>query len=147
MAKLTATQEAFLKQLFGPCNGDLKKASKASIGSEDYSTLMSDELIDAIKKRADNEIAMSSVKATYILQKILSGEEDIIFSDKLAKVAQDILDRSGLSRQERPQHNSMTIGVVMLPNKAVLPTPPITIDSAPLPPALEQYGIQTPQTA
>lgn len=142
MAKLTATQEAFLKQLFGPCSGNLKTASKAVIGSEDYSQLMTDELLTAIKSRADSELILSVPKAVYIMQKLLDPEDGSFFaSDKLHKIAGDILDRAGLSRQERPTHNSTTIGIVMLPNKALLPVPPKQLESVPILEGVD--GVQT----
>lgn len=151
MAKLTATQEVFVKNLFGPANGNLKTAAQAAIGSEDYSQLMTDDLLQYIKSRADNELVLNVPKAIYIMQKMLDETDGSYFvNDKLHKVAADILDRAGISRQERPQHQTTAIGVIFLPNKAALPTPPqqevITLENK-LPIDLVQDGIQTTSQA
>lgn len=128
MTKLTATQTEFLRQLFGPCSGNLKQASKAAIGSEDYSVLMTDEVLEAIKRRADNELVLNVPKAVFIMQKMLDEPESMVFLEKLHKVAADILDRAGLAKQERPNSGAMQVGIVMLPTKAALPEPPIQLE-------------------
>jgi hypothetical protein len=141
VSKLTATQEEFLKQLFGPCTGNLKAAAKAVTGSEDYSELMDDALLSALKRRADNEIVLSSAKATFILQRILENPEDVLFFKDVAKVASDILDRAGISRQERTSGGSTIVGLVYLPPKISLPEPPpeevVMIEHTPLPEMLK----------
>lgn len=124
MAKLSATQETFLKCLFGPANGNLKAAAKATFGTEEYQDILTDELLDAIKKRADNQLTLNVPKAVFIMQKILDEPESFMFMDKLHKVAADILDRAGLSKKERGGNNTSVIGIVMLPNKMQLPEPP-----------------------
>lgn len=122
--RLSPTQTAFLNNLFGVCNGNLKQAAKLTTGSDEYSGLLTDELTFAIKKRADTELALNVPKAVYIISKMLDDPEGAPFMDKLHKVAADILDRAGLSKQERAGNNMLTVGVVMLPSKAALPEPP-----------------------
>lgn len=129
--KLSAVQKLFLKTLFGKAQGDLKKAS-AELGFDDYSQLMTDEFIDAIKKRADNELMLSVPRAIYIINKMITDEDGGMFvSDKLHKVCADVLDRAGLSRRERASSGSTTIGLVFLPSKNALPEPP-TIENQPV---------------
>lgn len=137
MAKLTATQESFLKALFGSCAGNLKAAAKEATGSEDYTSFIDENLLQALKRRADQEVVLSSAKAAFILQRIMDNPEDLLFFKDVAKVASDILDRSGISRQERMAGGGSVIGLVMMPMKAILPDPPsqeaLTIESTPLP--------------
>lgn len=133
MAKLTTTQLDFIKHLFGKANGDMKKASFLAIENEDYSGLLTDELLDEIKRRADQELILNVPKAIFIMNKMLSEPESMPFLEKLHKVSADILDRAGLSKRERPSSSNMTVGVILLPNKAKLPELPddtaITIDN------------------
>lgn len=124
MAKLTSLQQEFIKALFGPAMGNLKAAAKAC-GLDDYSDLMTDELSEEIKKRADKELVMNVARATYVINQMLNeAEGGVFFSEKLHKVATDILDRAGISKQERPHHAGVTVGLVFLPNKNILPEPP-----------------------
>jgi hypothetical protein len=124
MQKLTETQHEFVKALFGPAaNGNLNSAAK-EIGIDDYTMLMTQELIEAIKKRADMELVMNVPKAVHVMSKILNNPEEIGFMDKLHKVAADVLDRAGISKQERPQAAGTNIGLVFLPDKKLLPEPP-----------------------
>ena len=122
--QLSPTQTEFLKNLFGVASGNLKQAAKLTINSEDYSSLLTDELTSAIKKRADAELAASVPRAVNVIQQMLNDPESVMFMDKLHKIAADVLDRAGLSRQERAGNNMMTVGVVLIPNKASLPEPP-----------------------
>jgi hypothetical protein len=140
--KLTEDQTKFLSALFTTCMGDLKKAANEAIGTEDYSSLVDDALLSELKKKSDREIQLSAAKATFILRKVLDHPEDLVFFKDVAKVASDILDRAGISRQERSVSHSSVLGLVFLPPKAELPPPPpeekITIDSVPLPEMLRQ---------
>lgn len=130
MSKLTEVQQKFLKQLFGPSMGNAKDASKTVIGTEDYSSLMTDELTIAIRKRADSELALNVPKAVFIISKIMDDPESHPFMDKLHRVAADVLDRAGLSKQERVGNNMITVGVVMMPSKSIMPEPP-TLENTP----------------
>lgn len=123
-ARLSPTQLDFLRHLFGKANGNLALAAKEAIGTEDYSQLLTDELLDAIKKRADDELVLNIPKAVFIMSKMLSEPEGMLYSDKLHKVAADVLDRAGLSKRERPSSGNVTVGIVLLPNKQMLPEPP-----------------------
>lgn len=127
VARITPTQQEFLKILFGKAAGNLKTAAKEILGTEDYSDLLTDELLNAIKRRADSELTMNVPKAIFIMQKMLDEPESMLYMDKLHKVAADILDRAGVSKQERPSNNTMTVGIVMLPNKIPL-TEPVLIE-------------------
>lgn len=142
MAKLTQTQHEFVKALFGAALGNLKTAAKM-VGVDDYSVLMTEELTEAIKKRADTELVMNVPKAVQMMNKILNDPDSVPYMDKLHKVAADILDRAGLAKQERPNSGGATIGLVFLPDKKSLPEPPedeeVELISAPI---LEN-GIQT----
>lgn len=121
---LSVPQLAFVNALYGPARGNLKEAAKIATGAEEYIQLMDDVLLDAIKKRADNELTLSVPKALYVMTTALDKPEDAFFIDKLHKIAADILDRAGVSKQERPSQSTQMIGIVMLPAKAALPAPP-----------------------
>jgi hypothetical protein len=121
---LTATQAKFLKALFTTARGDMKKAASSVTGSEDYHDLLTDELLDAIKIRADQELVLNSAKAVYVLSEIISNPGSVIDADRIARVCSDILDRAGLSKRERQGNNQTIVGVVFLPNKQPLPEPP-----------------------
>lgn len=122
--KLAATQQAFLNALFGPARGKLKEAAKIATGQEDYSQFLTDDLLAAIKKRADGELTLAVPKALFMMTSALEDPENSMFIDKLHKIAADILDRAGVSKQERPVSSQTMIGIVMLPNKMELPPPP-----------------------
>lgn len=124
MSKLTPTQLSFIRNLFGKANGDMKEAMRLTCDSEDYAQLLTDELLDAIKKRADDELVLNIPKAIFIMNKMLSEPDSVPFLEKLHRVAADVLDRAGLSKRERPTSGTMTVGIVMLPNKIALPEPP-----------------------
>lgn len=121
---LTAPQLAFVNALYGPARGNLKAAAKIATGTEEYIQLLDETLLDAIKKRADNELTLSVPKALYVMTTALDNPEDAFYIDKLHKIAADILDRAGVSKQERPTTSTQMIGIVMLPSKNVLPPPP-----------------------
>lgn len=123
MAKITELQQEFIKQLYGACAGDMKKAA-AAVGVEDYSMLMTDEVIEAIKKRADNELVFNVPKAVSVMSKILDNPESVLYFDKLHKVAADVLDRAGLSKVDRSVQGSTAIGLVFLPDLKPTPEPP-----------------------
>lgn len=123
--KLSPTQAAFLKALFGEAQGNMKLACKEVTGSEDYQLLLTEELIDAIKRRSDQELQLNSARAVFILGKIMDDPESVLYADKVAKVATEVLDRAGLSKRERAGNNQTVVGVVFLPNKTPLPEPPM----------------------
>jgi hypothetical protein len=123
-SKLSPTQIQFVKELYGSSMGNLKEAAKKVIGSEDYEGLLTADLIAEIKKRGDEQLAMSVPKAIYVLTNMLENPGETLFLDKLSKIAQDLLDRAGLSKNERPQTSTLQIGIVLLPTKVALPEPP-----------------------
>lgn len=130
--KLSPIQQAFLKQLFGPSMGRLKDASKAILGHEDYSDLLTQDFLDAIKYRGDQEINLNVPRALFVINQMLDGDPSQGFmSDKLHKVAMDVLDRSGLSKQERPSNSGATVGLVFLPAKKALQEAPDEPESEP----------------
>lgn len=123
--KLTPIQNEFVRVLFGKAMGNAKVACEEVTGSTDCSSIMTSELVEAIKLRADQELALSVPRAVHVIQQMLHGEgQDIFVSDKLHKVCTDILDRAGISKQERPSSAGTTIGLVFLPDKKMLPEPP-----------------------
>lgn len=123
-AKLSALQQDFLKQLFSVAQGNMPAAAKA-VGLDDYSIILDDAMVDAIKSRADKELSVNIPRAIFVINKMLQDDGTGMFvSDKLHKVATDILDRAGLSKQERPQSGSQQMGLIFLPNKIPLPEPP-----------------------
>ena len=124
MAKLSPTQQIFIKELFGAAMGDLSLAADKAIGTADYSSLMTDELLAEIRKRADAEILMQAPKAVYTISKILANPEGSFYIDKLAKICGDVLDRAGISKKEQSSGSQMQIGIVFLPAKQQLPEPP-----------------------
>lgn len=123
-SKLSPTQLAFVNELYGSSMGDFKQAAKKVIGSEDYHSLMTDDLLAEIKRRGDAQLTMNVPKAIHVISQMLENPAETLFLDKLHKIAADILDRAGISKQERPQHSTMQIGIVLLPTKTVLPEPP-----------------------
>ena len=134
MAKLSPVQAEFLKQLFGPALGDLKKAAELA-KIDDFQHILTDDLVEAIKTRADTEIALNVPKAVFRINQMLNEPETVPFIEKLHKVCTDVLDRSGLSKAERPNASGATIGLVYLPSKKPLPEPPSEDDNG---------GLQTP---
>lgn len=122
--KLSPTQNLFIKELFGNCHGNVKNAAKAVLGTEDYSSLMTDDLIEAIRGRADAELALQAPKAIHTITRMLEEPENMMFMDKLHKVCADVLDRIGVSKQERHTVGQVAIGIVLLPTKEKLPEPP-----------------------
>lgn len=122
--KLTPIQTEFINILFGKAMGSVKVACEIC-GIEDYLTILTDGLIEAIRTKADQALALSVPRAVHVIQKMLDTEEGSVFvSEKLHKVAIDVLDRVGLSKKERPSSGGTTIGLVFLPNKMPLPEPP-----------------------
>lgn len=124
-SKLTDLQQKFLKNLFGAALGDTTLACEMT-GIADYQDLMTDDLIEEIRTRADQNLSMNVPKAVFLIQKMLANSEDgsMFVSEKLHKVATDLLDRVGLSKKERPNSGGTTLGLVFLPAKASLPLPP-----------------------
>lgn len=116
MSKLTTLQQEFLKQLFGPCSGDLKLAAKA-VEVDDYSVLMTSEMLLALRERADNEIAFNVPKAIFVMQKILHNPESTMNMAALTKLCSEFLDRAGLGKVERGGSGGLKIGLVILPDK------------------------------
>lgn len=129
MANLSNIQKAFLVELFGPSMGSLKTAAKVVLGTEDYSSILTDDLLAAIRKRGDAEIVAHIPKAIHTLSKMLENPEQSMYMDKLQKIASDILDRAGIVKKEAARNDNLTIGVVLLPAKGKLPEPP-TIDQS-----------------
>jgi len=115
-ARLSPVQQEFLKQLFGPCLGNVRKAAEAVCGTDDYTQFMTEEMSEAIKKRADQELVFNVPKAVATMQKILDDPDNTPYMDKLHKVAADILDRAGLSKVDRNVKGSTQIGLVLLPS-------------------------------
>lgn len=126
--KLSDKQKSFLAELFGSCAGNSKAAAKKVIGTEDYSSLMTDDLVSEIRKRGDKEIAMNVPRAIHTISKLLEDPDSAAFAMPLHKIAADILDRAGISKQERTQQSQVAVGIVFLPAKQELPEPPSIID-------------------
>lgn len=122
MAKLTPLQNDFLAALFGPAAGSLAEAAKAT-GVSDISQLMTDEFAAAIKQRADNEMLWNVPKAIHVMKNMLENPSQVMNMEKLLKVCTEFLDRSGLSKQERGLSGQGAIGLVFLPNKAIVQEP------------------------
>lgn len=120
--RITPLQSEFLKQLFGASCGNLKLAAEA-IGVEDYSMLMTDELTEAIKRRADQEIAMNIPKAIFTMQNMLDNPNNTFNMDKLTKLCTEFLDRAGLGKVERSGGGGLKIGLVILPDKLRIEEP------------------------
>ena len=123
-SKLTTIQQAFVKELFGASLGSIKTASNKVLGSDDFSDILDDNLIAEIKRQGDAQLAMNVPKAIHVITKMLENPEENLYLDKLHKIAADVLDRAGISKQERTQHSTMQIGIVLLPTKTNLPEPP-----------------------
>lgn len=139
--KLSALQHEFLKQLFSVAQGNMPTAAKA-VGLDDYGILLDDAMVEAIKTRADKELAGNIPRAVYVINKMLEDDGSGMFvSDKLHKVATDILDRAGLSKQERPQTGSQQMGLIFLPNKIPLPEPPKQLESEMVPDGIPSPAI------
>ena len=129
--KLTPLQQDFLTQLFGKACGNLTTAAEA-VGVEDYSILMTEELIEAIKKRADNEIALNVPRAIFTMQNMLTNPNETFNMDKLTKLCTEFLDRAGLGKVERSGGGGLKIGLVILPDKLMLEEPEVeTIEANP----------------
>lgn len=121
--QLSAVQQQFVNKLFGAADGNLKEAA-TQCGIEDYASIMTSEMIDEIKRRADQELALNVPRAVSILNKILNTPEQVPFLERQLKCAESVLDRTGLSRQDRVQLGGQTLGLVFLPTKSLLPLPP-----------------------
>jgi hypothetical protein len=126
---LTETQVQVIKHLFGAAMGDVKKAA-AACGVENIADILTDEFVEAIRKRGDGELSLSIPRAIYVIQQMLSEDpsQATFYSEKLHKVATDLLDRAGISKQERSSSGGMTVGLIFMPDKRPLSAPPVTID-------------------
>lgn len=118
--RLTPLQQEFLKALFGTCHGNLQKAAEEA-GIDDFSLIMTDELADAIRAKAEHQLALNVPQAIFTLQNILSNPDPTMHFapiDKLTKVCTEILDRAGLGKVERSTSSGgLKIGLIILPDK------------------------------
>lgn len=121
-AKLTQLQQDFLKQLFGPAQGKLEAAAKA-LDLDDYSSLMTPELVEAIKTRADHEITLNVARAVFVMKNMLDNPNEAFNMDKVTKLCTEFLDRAGLGRVDRNTTGGLKIGLVILPDKIRLADP------------------------
>lgn len=122
VGRLTPLQTQFLAQLFGAACGKLDAAATA-IGVDDYSMLMTDELTEAIKKRAETEITLNIPKAIFVMQNMLHNPEQSFNMDKVTKLCTEFLDRAGLGKVERSGGGGLKIGLVILPDKLLVRDP------------------------
>lgn len=106
--KYTEKQKSFLDALFGPAEGDLKKARELS----DYSDNTPVQQIVAgleepIEEYTRKFIAQNGPKAAFALISIIDKPGELGNNLKLAAV-KDLLDRAGFSKTEKVEIKSDT---------------------------------------
>ena len=119
--ELSEKQEKFLELLFDN-GGDVPSAvTEAGYKIASKGWLVA-SLKDEILERAQTELAAHASKAVSTIHGTMGYDENAGYSVNVAKLrlaaAQDVLDRSGVSKTERVQHEVRAIhGIVLLPNK------------------------------
>lgn len=118
--ELTEGQIAFLDALFLPeVGGDYRKAMRHAGYSDNYqvSNIIS-SLSEEIKDRANKIILMNAPKAAVKMGELLDNPS-MMAGSNLLKVAQDVLDRSGVTKKSEPTLSDLRApgGVILLPPK------------------------------
>ena len=117
--------------LFGKVNESLLKA-EFSIG---YRSQLLRRLSDKIIERAKTIYSSNSIKAAKFNVGVLDGTEDLSseFDIKKAKlrseIAQDIMDRVGISKKQEVSVESTQAAIVFLPSKQYVPKELLPIDA------------------
>ena len=118
---LTEKQQSFLDALFSEqAKGDLRVALKLSGYAENTpvgQVLSSEELAEAVVKRAKDFIAQNSAKASFALLDGIITPAAIGMQNKL-KAATEILNRAGVKEQTADIKLEVGQGIVILPAKA-----------------------------
>lgn len=121
MAKKTLTekQTAFLEALFGPARGDIRSAMDIAGYSENASasTLVA-SLKDEILERSTNVLAATAPRAAMSFGDVIN-DPTLLGAKELMQAAKEVLDRTGIVKVERVDHNISTPnGIFILPPKA-----------------------------
>jgi len=118
--KLTDKQELLLEYFFGDAEYDFTKAKLLAGYSEkspNWNLLSSDALCDAIIKRASKELAMGSAEAVFHLIDIMRNPAQPA-ADKRLKAVTEILDRSGIAKQDKTEEaKALPNAIFILPDK------------------------------
>lgn len=116
----TEGQKAFLDALFLPeIGGDYRKAMRHA-GYSDYTAVSEviSSLSEEIKDRANKIILMNAPKAAVKMGELLENPS-VNSGGTLLKVAQDVLDRAGVTKKSETTINDLKApgGVILLPPK------------------------------
>lgn len=115
---LTIKQKVFIKAFFSPEVGqDFDKALIAAGYPPETlkSEVMTPDVMDAIRKESESLMALKLPNAAMMLQEVMDNPETKGAATKL-KSAMTILDRQGLTRQERDVDDRvLPTGLVVLP--------------------------------
>jgi len=116
--ELTEMQSAYLDALMD--NGGNNAAALRVAGySETTGKVVMHSLSDEIVDRAKNMLAANSVKAAAGLVQALDDDGTIPRAELKIKAAESILNRVGVGKHDKIEHNVTALhGVVLLPSKA-----------------------------
>lgn len=126
MAKKTLTekQTAFLEALFGPARGDVRSAMDIAGYSENASssTLVA-SLKDEILERSTNVLAATAPRAAMSFGDVIN-DPTLLGAKEMMQAAKEVLDRVGLVKVERVDHNISTPNGIF-----ILPAPAPTVET------------------
>ena len=116
--ELTEMQSAYLDALMD--NGGNNAAALRVAGySETTGKVVMNSLADGIVDRAKNMLAANSVKAAAGLVQALDDDGTIPRAEQRIKAAESILNRVGVGKHDKVEHNVTALhGVVLLPAKS-----------------------------
>lgn len=116
MSKLTEKQQEFIDLLFSEeINGDYKKAAKA-VGIP-VTQLMNQAVVDSIKEKAGYMMASNAPRAVNIVEQVMLDIDAGPGTQHKLKAALELLDRTGLGKQDMLPLKGEVVGVVILPPK------------------------------
>ena len=119
--KLTEGQQKFLNCLFIN-NGDITKACEEAGYASTSRTWLVKVLADEIVEVSKKELAVNSPKAVSRVVESMNDDGLNPRQELRLKAAQTLLDRVGLGKIEKQQHEVQAIhGIVLMPSKKEMP--------------------------
>ena len=116
--ELTEMQSAYLDALMDN-GGNYAAALRVAGYSETTGKVVMNSLADEIVDRAKNMLAANSVKAAAGLVQALDDDGTIPRAEHRIKAAESILNRVGVGKHDKVEHNVTALhGVVLLPAKS-----------------------------
>jgi hypothetical protein len=123
ISQFTEKQQLLIEHLFSPeCGGDFRKAMHAAGYSKGASKahLLTPDLREYLLAASENYLAMSSGKAAMKLVGVLDNPSEI-GNDRVLQAAKEVLDRVGITKVEKHQHEVTTDAIIILPAKDITP--------------------------